>query len=129
MKTYYVYILSNKRNGTLYIGVTNNLLRRVYQHKKKIFKEFTSAYDIDKLVYFEDTNDINIAIEREKKMKKCDRKWKLDLIESQNPRWRIYIMKWAAWIIMKMSMWEYKRRWIPAFAMLKLDTAGMTSRI
>ena len=88
MKTYYVYILSNKRNGTLYIGVTNDLLRRVYEHKKKLFKGFSSAYEIDKLIYFEDTNDIHTAIEREKQLKKWDRKWKLELIEEKNPRWK-----------------------------------------
>lgn len=87
MKTYYVYILASERNGTLYIGVTNDLLRRIYEHKKKIFTGFTSGYNVDKLVYYEFTNDVHTAIEREKQLKKWERKWKLDLIEEKNPRW------------------------------------------
>ncbi len=85
--TYYVYILASRRNGTLYIGVTNNLLRRVYEHKKKIVKGFTSKYKVDKLVYFEQTDDIHSAIEREKQLKKYNRSWKLKMIEKFNPNW------------------------------------------
>ena len=84
---YYVYMLASKRNGTLYIGVTNNLLRRVYEHKHKIIKGFTSKYGVDKLVYFELTDDINSAIAREKQLKKWNRKWKLRIIEEFNPDW------------------------------------------
>ena len=87
MRNYYVYILASKRNGTLYIGVTNNLIRRVYEHKKKIFTGFTSSYNVDKLVYYEDTNDIGTAIAREKQLKKFRRKRKLELIENTNKRW------------------------------------------
>jgi putative endonuclease len=77
MKQYYVYILASKKNGTLYIGVTNNLLKRVYQHKKKLVEGFTKKYNVDKLVYFEQTKNIYSAIQREKQLKKWNRKWKL----------------------------------------------------
>ncbi len=88
MKEYYVYILSNKCNGTLYVGVTSNIIRRIWQHKQKFTKGFTTKYDIDKLVYFEQFNDINLAIGREKRLKEYKRKWKLDLINSSNPDWK-----------------------------------------
>ncbi|HJD55357.1 MAG TPA: GIY-YIG nuclease family protein [Rickettsia endosymbiont of Pyrocoelia pectoralis] len=87
MKEYYVYILSNKCNGTLYVGVTSDIIKRIWQHKQKIIKGFTTKYDIDKLVYFEQFNDINLAIGREKRLKEYKRKWKLDLINSSNPNW------------------------------------------
>ena len=86
-KNYYVYILASKRNGTLYIGVTSNLLKRVSEHKQKIIKGFTEKYNVDKLVYYEQTNSIISAIEREKQLKKWERKWKLELIEKKNPEW------------------------------------------
>jgi putative endonuclease len=86
-RTFYVYILASERNGTLYIGVTNNLLKRIYEHKLKVVKGFTEKYDIDKLVYFEQHNTANTAIAREKKLKNWRRKWKLDLIEKSNPDW------------------------------------------
>lgn len=88
MKDYYIYILTNKKNGTLYIGVTNNLMRRIYEHKNGIVKGFTKKYNLDKLVYFEQTTDINAAIMREKRLKKWNRDWKLKLIESINPEWK-----------------------------------------
>jgi putative endonuclease len=88
MKEYYVYIMASKRNGTLYIGVTNNLVRRVSEYKNHILKGFTSKYKIHHLVYYESTDDISRAIEREKQMKKWRRKWKLELIESVNPDWQ-----------------------------------------
>lgn len=86
--TYYIYILASKKNGVLYIGVTNNLLRRVYEHKKKYNNGFTSKYFINKLVYFEETDSIYAAIQREKQLKKWYRKWKIELIEGFNPEWK-----------------------------------------
>ena len=86
-KSYWVYILASKRNGTLYIGVTNNIERRVFEHKSGLNEGFTKKYGVKQLVYFEEFNDINIAIRKEKRMKKWKRKWKLDLIESENPEW------------------------------------------
>ena len=87
MRSYYTYILSNKRNGTLYIGVTNNIHRRVLEHRNKINDGFTKRYNIHRLVYFEQTDNIFSAIKREKQLKKWNRKWKLRLIESLNPEW------------------------------------------
>ncbi len=86
MKEYYVYILSNKR-GTLYTGVTNDLVRRVYQHKNKLIEGFTRKYNINRLVYFESCIDVNAAIEREKKIKGLLRYKKIDLIKTMNPKW------------------------------------------
>lgn len=94
MKLYYIYILTNKRNGTLYTGVTSNLQKRIYEHKNKLIKGFTQKYSIDKLVYFEETNDINIAIQREKQLKAGSRKKKLELIESHNPQWKDLSQDW-----------------------------------
>ena len=85
--TYYVYILTSKRNGTLYIGVTNNLERRMFEHKNKSVKGFTEKYGVHILVYYEWFNDIEAAIKREKQLKKWNRSWKLNLIESRNPQW------------------------------------------
>lgn len=86
--SYFVYILASKRNGTLYIGVTNNLIRRVLEHKDKIFKGFTSKYCIDKLVHFETFHQISDAIRREHNLKTWKRKWKLSLIENNNKSWK-----------------------------------------
>ena len=88
MKNYYVYILASKRNGTLYIGVTSDLLRRVYEHKNNLVDGFTSKYYVHQLVYFEQTHDANSAITREKQLKKWKREWKIQLIEKTNPEWR-----------------------------------------
>ena len=88
MKSYYVYMLASKRNGTLYIGVTNDLIRRVYEHKQGLVEGFTKKYKVDRLVFFEDTNDVESAITREKRLKKWNRKWKIELIEKQNPEWK-----------------------------------------
>jgi putative endonuclease len=88
MKTYYVYILANKRNGTFYTGITNDLIRRIFEHKSGSIEGFTKKYSIDKLVYFESTTDVNDAIVREKRLKKWKRQWKIDLIEKSNPDWR-----------------------------------------
>ena len=87
MKSYYVYILANKKRGTLYVGVTSDLKNRVFQHKEKLVDGFTKKYEVDKLVYFEDTNDIESAILKEKQLKKWNRAWKIRLIEETNPTW------------------------------------------
>lgn len=87
MKTYYLYILASKRNGTLYIGVTNNLVKRVYEHKENLVPGFTRKYNIHCLVYYEQFTDIHSAIAREKRIKKWKRQWKLNLIEKTNPHW------------------------------------------
>jgi putative endonuclease len=87
MRQYFVYILASKKNGTLYIGVTNNLLKRVYEHKKKLVEGFTQKYDVHNLVYYEIFRNIQDAITREKNMKKWKRKWKMELIEESNPNW------------------------------------------
>ena len=86
-KKFYVYIITNKRNGTLYIGVTNNLLRRIYEHKNKLINGFSKKYNLDKLVYFEEFNSIEEAIKREKFLKGKKRRYKLELIESINKNW------------------------------------------
>ena len=85
MQIYYVYILSNYTNSTLYIGVTNDLKRRIYEHKNKLISGFSSKYNVNKLVYFEETTDIKSAIQREKNLKKRKREWKDELIKKNNP--------------------------------------------
>jgi putative endonuclease len=87
-KLYYVYILTNKRNGTLYIGVTSDLVRRVHEHKKGLIDGFTKRYGTKMLVYYEATESVTAAITREKQLKKWNRKWKLKLIEEFNPEWK-----------------------------------------
>ena len=84
-KTYYVYIMTNISNNVLYIGVTNNLQRRVYEHKNKLVKSFSEKYNLCKLVYYEITNNSISAITREKQLKNWHREWKLDLIIAENP--------------------------------------------
>ena len=86
-QSYWVYILSSQRNGTLYIGITNNLVRRVYEHRTKATQGFTSKYNITRLVWFEIYEDPISAISREKELKKWKRTWKIQLIEAQNPQW------------------------------------------
>ena len=86
-KNYYVYILANNKNSTFYIGITNNLERRVYEHKQRMVKGFTKQYNLSKLVYFEETENVISAISREKCLKRWNRKWKLELIEKKNPNW------------------------------------------
>ncbi len=86
--TYYVYILASQRNGTLYIGVTRDLKRRVWEHKHSLVKGFTQKYGVHMLVYFEQTEDVEEAILGEKRLKEWQRKWKLKLIEKENPEWK-----------------------------------------
>ena len=88
MQKYYVYILSNQTNSTLYIGVTNDLKRRLYEHKNKLIDSFSSKYNTNKLVYFEETSDVKTAIQREKNLKKWNRQWKNELIEKTNPDYK-----------------------------------------
>jgi len=86
--SYVVYILASKPNGTLYVGVTNDLVRRVQEHREGLVPGFTKRHGVRTLVYFELHCDINIAILREKRIKRWLRKWKLELIERENPQWR-----------------------------------------
>lgn len=85
---YYIYILASKKNGTLYIGVTSDLVRRIYEHKNDLVEGFTRKYGIHNLVYFEATESIESAIMREKQLKKWNRAWKINLIEKSNPAWK-----------------------------------------
>ncbi|NOZ64601.1 MAG: GIY-YIG nuclease family protein [Caldiserica bacterium] len=87
-KQYYVYILASKKNGTLYTGITSNLIRRVYEHKNNLIEGFTKKYNVHQLVYFEVVEDVNAAIHREKCIKKWKRAWKIELIEKNNPEWK-----------------------------------------
>lgn len=87
MKEYYVYIMASKRNGTLYTGVTSDLIKRVWQQKSGEVEGFTSRYKVNQLVYFEIHNDVMEAIKREKNIQAWKRSWKLELIEKNNPNW------------------------------------------
>ncbi len=84
---YFVYIMASKKNGTLYVGVTNDLLRRVYEHKNHLAEGFSSTYNVHSLVWFESTASIEAAITREKQLKNWKREWKIALLESVNPHW------------------------------------------
>ena len=84
----YVYILASKKHGTLYIGVTSNLVQRIWQHKNNIVMGFTGKYNVNTLVYYEQHGTMESAITREKQMKKWKRAWKIDLIEKENPQWK-----------------------------------------
>ena len=94
MNDYYVYILTNERDTRFYIGVTNNLTRRVYEHKNELIDGFTKQYHIHKLVYYEETPDKRAAIEREKQIKSWSRKRKNELIEANNPKWEDLSRGW-----------------------------------
>jgi len=85
--SYYVYMLASQRNGTLYVGVTNDLIRRVWEHKNDLVEGFTKRYRVHALVWFEAADDVTAAILREKQIKKWDRRFKLELIEKENPMW------------------------------------------
>ena len=87
-KHFYVYILASQRNGTLYIGMTSDLVRRVWEHKQKVVEGFSSIYGVDKLVYYEVHDTAEGAIVREKRLKKWNRVWKVRVIEEMNPSWR-----------------------------------------
>jgi putative endonuclease len=93
MKSYHVYIMSN-RSGTLYTGVTGDLHRRVYEHKRKLIFGFTEKYNIDRLVWFQETNDVQAAIEYEKRIKRWRREKKVALIEEKNPGWKDLSQEW-----------------------------------
>jgi putative endonuclease len=87
-RQFYVYILASKRNGTLYIGVTSDLAKRMWEHKQKLVEGFTAKYDVDRLVYYESCGSAEGAILREKQLKKWNRAWKLKVINKVNPFWR-----------------------------------------
>ena len=91
---YHVYILSNMKNGTLYIGVTNDLERRMFEHKGKIVPGFTPKYGLDELMYFKLFQYVNDAIKREKQLKNWNRQWKIDLIEKDNKNWNDLSSNW-----------------------------------
>jgi len=93
-KNYYVYLMTSKNNTVIYTGVTNDLARRVYEHKNKVIKGFTSRYNINKLVYYEEFNDINDAIDREKQIKGGSRQDKIDLINADNSDWTDLSRDW-----------------------------------
>ena len=85
---YHVYLLASRRQGTLYVGVTRDLVRRVWQHKEGVVEGFTRDYGVKKLVWFESTGSVEAAIAREKQIKNWKRAWKIALIEQENPQWR-----------------------------------------
>jgi putative endonuclease len=87
-RQYFVYIITNKPDGVLYVGMTNNLHRRISEHKLKQVEGFSKKYNLDRLVWFEQTENVHSAIAREKKLKNFHRQWKVDLIEKDNPGWR-----------------------------------------
>ena len=95
-KNYYVYILTNKKNGILYTGVTSNLIKRVLEHRLKIESGFAERYYLNHLVYYEQYDYIDVAIKREKQLKKWSRYWKIDLIEKENPNWNDLFYEFAS---------------------------------
>lgn len=86
-ENYYIYVITNKPQGTLYIGITHDLIKRMYEHKNKVLKGFSSRYNLTKLVYFEHHTDKWRAADEERKLKNWKRQWKIDLIEKDNPAW------------------------------------------
>lgn len=94
MKNYYVYILTNKSDKVIYIGITNNLDRRIYEHKNKLVEGFTKKYNVKKLIYYEQTNDVEAAIAREKQLKGWIRKKKNNLVETMNSDWKDLSENW-----------------------------------
>lgn len=87
-RSFFVYILTNKKDGVLYIGMTNSLIRRIQQHKSKEIEGFSKRYNLTKLVYYEIIDDVRSAITREKQMQAWKRQWKIELIEKENPEWK-----------------------------------------
>ena len=94
MSSYYVYILTNYTKSTLYIGITNDLKRRIHEHKEGLIEGFTKQYNLKYLVYFAETNDVREAITKEKQLKKWNRKWKNELITHMNPEWKDLSKEW-----------------------------------
>jgi putative endonuclease len=88
MKSYFVYILASQKNGTLYIGITSNLIKRIWEHRNNLVEGFTKKYNVHTLVYFEQTENVQSALLREKQLKKWKRGWKLKLIEKDNSKWK-----------------------------------------
>ena len=93
-KTYYVYLLTNWNNQVMYVGVTNDLERRIYEHRNKLVDGFTKKYNVEKLVYFETVSDVLAAIEREKQIKKWRREKKNQLVIEMNPEWKDLSLEW-----------------------------------
>jgi putative endonuclease len=87
-KAYYVYILASARYGTLYVGVTSDIVKRVWEHREGLVEGFTRHYNVKRLVWFETHDDVTAAITRERQIKKWNRAWKIDLIQDSNPHWR-----------------------------------------
>jgi len=94
MANFYIYILTNKKDGTLYIGLTNELERRILEHKSKAVPGFTARYNLDKLIYIEEFETYPEAFERERRLKRWKRQWKIELIESMNPLWKDISEDW-----------------------------------
>jgi putative endonuclease len=93
-RRYYVYLITNWNNKVMYVGVTNNLEFRIYEHKNKLIKGFTKKYNVNKLVYFEETQDLTAAINREKEIKKWRREKKNQLVNMINPTWKDLSLEW-----------------------------------
>ena len=91
---FYVYIVASRKNGTLYIGMTDDLEKRIWEHKEKLFKGFTAKYGVDRLVWHETHDTRESAFRRERAMKKWNRQWKIDLIEKENPYWQDLSALW-----------------------------------
>ncbi len=98
MKQFCVYILASARNGTIYIGMTSNLEQRIHQHKDRVVDGFTKDYNVNKLVYYEECIDADIATNRERQLKEWRRSWKINLIESNNPQWKDLAEELFDWI-------------------------------
>ena len=94
MKRYFVYIITNKYNTVFYIGVTSDIIKRIFEHKNKLVKGFSQKYNLIKLIYFEETNDVNKAISREKQLKNWHRQWKINLVRETNPDYKDLALEW-----------------------------------